>query len=343
MCLPARGNALPIYGGFLCLLALAGPAPAQLFRLPTANRALFEKGGAERFFAPTVGKPWTSGGFGCVRSDGWQMHEGLDIRSVTHDRRGEPLDPVMATADGVVAYINSKSGLSNFGRYVILRHQIEGLEIYSLYAHLSSIQTGLKPGSTVRAGDTIAVMGRSSNTSSGIGKDRAHLHFELNLLVNDRFAEWFKKVHPGERNDHGVWNGRNLLSLDPSRILLEQQAQGAAFSLRRLLRGQTALFHVLVRDTQFPWLRRYAALIEPNAQLGAQPPGGYELVCDYNGVPFRVIPRPASDFRSLGKYHLLWVNAPEYERNHCRKLVVKRAGAWQFTPQAKSLLDQLTY
>ena len=125
-----------------CLLAcLAGSASAQLFRLPTSNRALFEKGGEARFFAPTVGRPWTSGMFGCVRTDGMQMHEGLDILSVQRDRRGEPTDPVAATADGVVAYVNAKSGLSNYGRYLILRHVIEGLEVYSLYAHLAQIRS----------------------------------------------------------------------------------------------------------------------------------------------------------------------------------------------------------
>src|SRR5262245_44080305 len=77
----------------------------QPVQLPTANRALFEKGGDERFFAGTAGKPWTTGTFGCVRTEGWQMHEGLDIRCLQRDKHGEPTDPVMATADGTVAYI----------------------------------------------------------------------------------------------------------------------------------------------------------------------------------------------------------------------------------------------
>src|SRR4051812_25821680 len=80
---------------------------AQPFQLPTANQALFEKGGEERFFVGTVGKPWITGTFGCVRSDGAQMHEGLDIRCLQRDKHGEPMDPVMATADGTVAYFNT--------------------------------------------------------------------------------------------------------------------------------------------------------------------------------------------------------------------------------------------
>src|SRR4249920_2888795 len=99
---------------FLLLLFVFN-APAQPFHLPTANRALFEPGGEERFFVGTVGKPWMSGTFGCVRSEGWQIHEGLDIRCLQRDKHGEPTDPVMATADGEVAYMNRKPSLSNYG------------------------------------------------------------------------------------------------------------------------------------------------------------------------------------------------------------------------------------
>ena len=81
------------------------------FQFPTANHALYEPGQELKFFAPTApDKPWTSGSFGCVRNDGWQMHEGLDIRHLHTDRRGEPTDPVMATADGTVVYFNTKAG-----------------------------------------------------------------------------------------------------------------------------------------------------------------------------------------------------------------------------------------
>src|SRR5450432_2234983 len=125
---------------------------AQPFQLPTANRALFETGGEEKFFVGTVGKTWSSGCFGCVRSDGWQMHEGLDIRCLQRDKRGEPTDPVMATADGTVCYISTKPSLSNYGNYIVVRHQVEGLEIYSLCAHLSAIAPGLKVGQSVKSG-----------------------------------------------------------------------------------------------------------------------------------------------------------------------------------------------
>ena len=107
------------------------------FRFPTANHFLYEPGKELEFFAPTApDKPWTSGSFGCVRDNGGRIHEGLDIRCLQRDKRGEPTDPVMATAVGTVVYFNTRPSLSNFGNYVVLRHVIDGIEIYSLYGHL---------------------------------------------------------------------------------------------------------------------------------------------------------------------------------------------------------------
>jgi murein DD-endopeptidase MepM/ murein hydrolase activator NlpD len=316
-------------------------AGAQLFQLPTANRALFDPGGEEKFFVGTVGKPWTSGCFGCVRSDGWQMHEGIDIRCLQRDKRGEPVDPVMAAADGVVVYVNSKPSLSNYGNYIVVRHRVEELEIYSLYAHLREAR--VKTGQAVKAGDTIAIMGHSSNTREAISKDRAHVHFELNLLVNDRFPTWFKQTSPNERNDHGEWNGQNLLGLDPRAILLGAREQGDRFSLLAFLQSQTELCRVLVRKTEFPWLKRYGALIRPNPTAAKEGIAGYEIALNFNGVPFELIPRASSEIKGAGKYKLLSVNEAEYHKNPCRRLVVQKGSRWELGRRGIELLDMLTF
>src|ERR1700679_531130 len=152
--------------------AILSPAPilfysASLFaqspfQFPTANHALYQPGGELIFFAPTApDKPWTSGSFGCVRDNATRMHEGLDIRHLQTDRRGEPTDPIMATADGTVVYFSKKPGLSNYGNYIVIRHVVEGVEIYSLYAHLSAVRAGLKIGEQVKGGEVIATMGRT--------------------------------------------------------------------------------------------------------------------------------------------------------------------------------------
>ncbi len=328
---------------WLVLAAVTGAQTltAQPFGLPTANRALFERGGEDRFFVGTVGKPWTSGCYGCVRSEGWQMHEGLDIRCLQRDRSGEAADLVMATASGIVAYANTHPSLSNYGNYLILRHAIDGLEVYSLYAHLSAVQ--VKAGQTVQAGEVIGTMGRTANTHEAISKDRAHLHFELNLLANPRFAAWFQKTSPGQRNDHGAYNGQNLFGFDPRTVLLGQQQLGTNFHLVQFLRAQTELCRVGVRTPNLPWVQRYPALARRNPVAEKEGVAGYELALTCTGFPYEIIPRAASELKSSVKRRLLSVNAAEQEKHPCGRLVTRKSGGWQLTAKGERLLDLVCY
>jgi murein DD-endopeptidase MepM/ murein hydrolase activator NlpD len=313
------------------------------FQFPTANHSLYEIGNELKFFAPTApDKPWTSGSFGCVRDDGTRMHEGLDIRHLQTDARGEPTDPVMAAADGTVVYFNAKPSLSNYGNYIVIRHIVEGLEIYSLYGHLSAIRAGLKIGEQVKAGEVIGTMGRTSNAEV-INKDRAHVHFELNVLVNDNFDAWFKINSPGERNDHGEWNGQNLNGLDPREILIGEHNPAKKFSLLDFIRSQTELCRVLVRATNFPYLKRYAALVLKNPVAEKEGVAGYEIALNYNAVPFALMPRAASEIKSRAKIQLLSVNEAVEKADPCRKLLVQRAGRWQLTDGGIRELELLTY
>ena len=337
MILPAAHHAALV----VIIFAAAKLSAQSPFQFPTANHALYDAGSDLKFIAPTTpDRSWTSGSFGCVRNDGWRMHEGLDIRSLQHDKRGEPTDPVMATADGVVWYINNKPGLSNYGRYLVIAHQIDGLEIYSLYAHLGTIQPGVIPGKKVKAGETIAIMGRTSSAET-ILKERAHVHFELNLFVNDRFAAWFKKNSPGERNDHGSANGQNLDGLDPREILVAEHNPVKKFNLLNYLRSQTELCRVLVRATDFPYLKRYAPLVLKNPVAEKAGVAGYEIALNYNGVAFALMPRAASEIKGTAKFQLLSVNAAEQKANPCRKLVVQRGSRWQLTDKGQRELEML--
>jgi murein DD-endopeptidase MepM/ murein hydrolase activator NlpD len=208
-----------LYIAWFSLESLAEP----VFRIPTLNQALWQ--GSEHshrtFFAPTRTGKWESGRFGCVRSDGWKFHEGIDIRYTQRNKKGEPTDPIFAAAEGIVCYVNQKPGLSNYGKYIVLGHKIEGLEIYTIYAHLNRIEDLVIPGRKVEAGARIATMGRTTNSGT-IARSRAHLHFEITLVINEKFDAWFQKRNPGSINDHGAWNGRNFLGLNPESIFKEQ-------------------------------------------------------------------------------------------------------------------------
>jgi murein DD-endopeptidase MepM/ murein hydrolase activator NlpD len=326
----------------LLLAAVVPCAVAQPFHLPTANRALFDKdGGGDRFFTGTSSRPWPSGTFGCVRSDGGQIHEGLDIRCLKRDKRGEPVDPVMASCDGTVAYINKRSGLSNYGNYIVLRHVIEGTELYTLYAHLSVVADGLRAGQAVKAGDVIATMGRTSNTRERISQDRAHVHFEINLFLSDRFPAWYKKNHPKDKDDHGIWNGINLAGLDPQLLLHEQRARGAKFSVVDFIRRRPELCRVLVRDTSFSFLKRYPMLVQEGRAESKEPVAGYEISLDYNGVPFRLTPRTAAEIKGKARIQLVSVNAEEQAKNPCRRLVTRRGTGWELSARGAELFELL--
>ena len=271
------------------------------------------------------------------------MHEGLDIKHTKRDIRGEPLDPIYAAAEGRVAYINANTGLSNYGKYLVLEHRIEGIPVFTTYAHLSDFADGLSTGDTVRRGQRIGTMGRTSNTRQAISKERAHLHFEITLRLNDRYSTWHTTAMKGYRNDHGNWNGRNLVGVDPRQVFLTQEKLGTKFSFLDLVRNRTELCRVLVRDTKFSWLRHYTPLVRRNPVADREGVAAYEISLDYNGVPFLIVPKAKSEIKPGSKIELLSVNEKEQSAHPCRKLVMKRNGKWQLGTTGQQLIDLLVY
>jgi hypothetical protein len=185
-------------------------------------------------------------------------------------------------------------------------------------------------------------MGRTSNAEV-ITKDRAHVHFELNVLINDNFSSWFRTASPGERNDHGEWNGQNLNALDEREILLQEHNPNHPFSLLDFLRGQTELCRILVRAANFPYLKRYPMLVLRNPVAEKEGVAGYEIALNYNGVPFELMPRASSEIKGLARFQLLSVNADIERANPCRHLVVQRNGRWELANEGLRQLELLVY
>lgn len=316
---------------------------AQSFFLPTPNREIFKSGNDAKFYAPTPGRDWISGTYGCVRSEGGQFHEGIDILRVNTDRRGEPVDSVRVAAEGSVSYVNRVAGKSNYGKYLVVRHRVEGVAVYTLYAHLSEISDGLKRGTILRAEQIVGVMGRTSNTRSPIARYRAHLHFEIAVLLNDRFDRWFKSAYKDGVNDHGIWNGRNLMGLDPTAILRKQQVLGQRFSLLDHIRYGKEMFRVLVPKKDFFYARFYRPLVRRNPVAEKAGIDGYEIVFDYAGVPCQLIPRSRSEVKFAAGPLLLSVDATYARQRKCRKLIQQSGGKWQLTRTGKQLVEILTY
>ena len=74
------------------------------------------------FIQPTASGDPQSGCYGDARSGGIRFHEGIDIKAVARDRRGEPLDQVFAAMAGVVRYVNHQPGDGSYGRYIVIEH-----------------------------------------------------------------------------------------------------------------------------------------------------------------------------------------------------------------------------
>ncbi|MFM7604013.1 MAG: peptidoglycan DD-metalloendopeptidase family protein, partial [Prosthecobacter sp.] len=180
------------------LLAASLTLHAQIgLVLPTENTALLAKEPSgyfqfvDRTFEGQTTTPWEGGQFGFVRDPRRvgskiayaRFHEGLDVKPLRRDTRGEPLDEVRAIAAGQVVYVTASAGLSNYGRYIVVRHEFDGAgPFFSLYAHLP--QAGVQAGDVVQAGQAMGLMGY---TGAGIDQRRAHVHVELNLLLDSQF------------------------------------------------------------------------------------------------------------------------------------------------------------
>ncbi len=262
--------------------------------LPTENDALFRGDGAEfyqhiaRDFQGVQSTPWEGGQYGFVRNPVetaagvifTRFHEGIDIRPMQRDARGEPLDPVRAIADGTVVYANLVAAHSNYGRYVVVEHRWNGASYYSLYAHLASVL--VRPGAVVKRGEQLGVMGY---TGEGLDRERAHVHLELNLLLSRNFESWYEHFIKNDPNRHGIYNGVNLAGLDIARLFLALR-KNPALTMADFLGEEETFYKVrLPASKSFDLVKRYPWLTSRSTEIA---PPSWEVSFNHAGVPLKV-------------------------------------------------------
>ena len=278
----------------------------------------------ECYQATASGEP-ESGGFGCVRSGGHKFHEGIDIHPMQRDRRGEPADPVMAAMDGVVRHINTLAGESSYGRYIVIEHLGQSPTVYTLYAHLSSITSGLRRGDKVTKGQVIATMGHTAG-GYAIPRDRAHLHFEIGLCVSKDFQSWYNWRKFGSPNQHNDWNGMNLLGIDAWDCIAQWRA-GKIHSFSDYFRRLPAAVRIRISTTRTPdFLQRYPELAAGERPAGVL--GGWEVSFSPTGVPFRWQPLSPMEIAGLrnNQPEIVWTDDALLRQERCRDLVDVRRG-----------------
>lgn len=266
---------------------------------PSDNEALLEEAperfymGLERNFGRYRAFTWEGGTYGYVRNArqtpaGWRYtryHEGVDIAPTRRDERGEPLDLVRSVDEGRVVYVNSNPRGSDYGRYIVVEHWWTGSPYYTLYAHLA--ETTVREGQQLQRGAPIGVMGYSG---TGLDRDRAHVHFEVNLLLNEHFGAWRAARNPRWGSNHGRFHGLNLAGIAPAEFLTQARF-GVGFSIRDWVTSQYEDVTAFVPAgsapdilTRYPWLCR--------ACDGAIPEWApsWEVGFTRGGLPVRIEP-----------------------------------------------------
>lgn len=303
---------------FTLALTASGHARIEI-GWPTPNTAFLEGKPVEAFIQPTASGEPESGCFGCVRSNGFQFHEGLDLKPVKRDVTGEPADKIFAAMDGVVRHINNSAGDSNYGRYIVIEHPDMVPAVYTLYAHLRSVQPGLRVGMTVKRGEVIALMGRSAG-GGGIPKDRAHMHFEIGLMITRDFQSWYNFKKFGSPNEHGVWNGMNLMGLDPLDFFRKFRAKEVNDFQEYFDRMRPAVTLRIATSRVPDFIQRYPSLLKKTMPLG--PIAGWEIDFNWTGLPVAWRPLgPGEIFSASSQITFVNVDEEIVRAHHCKSLV----------------------
>lgn len=313
------------------------PPPVPVFRTmvyPTPQTNLLDPGNLG-FLQPTASGRPESGAYGSVRPG--RFHEGIDIAATARNRSGHAIDPIRAVARGMVAHVNRIAGNSNYGIYVVLIHDDNMGEIYTLYAHLSEVSRELSVGRHVEAGTVLGTMGNTP--VSIIPAQRSHLHFEIGMIANSRFRAWFlsQRLKP----DHGMYNGWNLMAIDPIAVFAAHQAD-PDFSFRDHIRSIPRAFDIVISTSkQLDYFRRYPRLWE-GSEFGGGP---IVLSCSENGVPLSGRNAGEEEKKLLAGRNMFVLRANGKVLGANGDHLVQRSGTddWKPGKNAKQWLDILTY
>lgn len=293
-------------------------------------------------YQPTAAGTVESALYGSVRTtrQGRRLlpsfHKGIDIAARCRDRRNHPLDSIYAVADGTVAYINRVAGNSSYGLYLVLIHDDPVGPVYTLYSHLASFAPGLKVGERVAAGETLGVMGNTAVYP--IPVSRAHLHFEIGLVANSRFGRWARSRKI--KNDHGDYNGWNLMPIDPLEFF-RWRAANPRSDFSSHLGSIPIVFEAAVRVEKFPdFFRRYPSLWEgPTVGRGA-----IVIACCQYGIPLRGRAATKGESEKLGNERILITSVDrEALGRNGRRLISLRNNRWTLGRNGSNWISLLIF
>jgi hypothetical protein len=182
-------------------------------------------------------------------------------------------------------------------------------------------------GSNVQLGQVIATMGHSAG-GGGIPAERAHLHFEIGLMATTGFSSWYTWKKFGSTNEHGLWNGMNLMGLDPLDFL-RQWRERRVDNFQQYFANMRSVVRVRVVTSRTPdFIRRYPALLRKPLPLGFV--SGWEIECNATGLPFAWTPLGPAEVAGLRSesVHIQSVEAASVRAYRCKSLVKQRGSSY---------------
>lgn len=301
---------------------------------PTPNPA-FAKGMGYSAFLQKTGpdKAFSSGAFGCVRNSGFKFHEGVDLYPIKRDQSGRASDAVYAAMSGVISYINSISGHSAYGKYIVIEHLSTKPSLYTLYGHLASIEANINIGDRVSIAEKIGIMGNTASYS--IPLSRSHLHFEVGLRLTDEFQSWYDKKGFKSKNRHGNYSGFNLVGLDPLPFYSKYQKEVFDSPLD-YLKSVTPEAKIRIKTNKIPdFAKRYPSLIRmmPNGK----PWNGWDCIFGPFGFPISL---QQTDLCTSEEENIKVISYDQRNlERKCRRLVERKNGRIVPAEQLKVYLE----
>ncbi len=265
-----------------------------VYAFPTDNKALLEDDNekffmyCDRFFEKETTRPWQAGRFGFVRnpfriSSGEimfsKLHEGIDIGPLERDEKGDPTDLIRPVAPGTVVHTSAVAGRSNYGRYIVIAHELPEGTFYSLYAHLMDVRCAI--GDQVDNDTVIARMGYSG---VGLNQRRAHLHLELAFMINSDYDKFGPKA-----NYHGNHNGLNLIGMNMEDILRAGKGERVV-SISDYLNTLEELYRIRIPNKpELDIIKRYPFLLRATAEERAKA-ASIDIAFTAEGIPLAAYP-----------------------------------------------------
>lgn len=94
---------------------------------------------------------------------------------------------VLAALDGKIHSFKNNIGTGDYGPTIILEHQLDGINFYTLYGHLSSESIiDIKIGTLVKQGCEIATLGEATVN----GGYAPHLHFQIIKNIGNYIGDY---------------------------------------------------------------------------------------------------------------------------------------------------------